>query len=379
MEKADKKELRRQFLEEEQLKKLDAGVAARKCCGDALREFDEQSHEAWLLQCPKGTDPRQLAGKRIKLPGKKRVGDLRVRAVSYSAPQSETLGYVSGKGKYSLRKLPLAGYVVVSKRRNAKQTDEGQEEQVYPATAVPPKFVFRERHPLFGRDYKQRIELPKEIAKSLSQADKKNLETKARLSRTDNYYKIRSTLMTTTQTLAQKEHDVRQSVLTGFAPKFMNSKPTYEAYQEQSDAEDVKDSIVLDSAEEAGPTKKHKKSKTNGHKLVEIKEEEEEESIAPKKRKKHKSNGEIPDDVVEVVEEEEVTERKKQKKRKSNGQVLGNETTEEVIAPKKHKKSKLIPVNGNNLEEDKDLVTIVIEDNDVEGPPRKRKKLKAVE
>ncbi|KAH8368341.1 hypothetical protein KR084_010230, partial [Drosophila pseudotakahashii] len=270
MEKADKKELRRKFLEEEQFKKLDAGGAARKCCGDAFREFDEQSHEAWLLQCPKGTDPRQLAGKRIKLPGKKRVGDLRVRAVNYSAPQSETLGYVNGKGKYALRKLPLTGYVVVSKRRNAKQPDAGQEEQVFPVTAAPPKFVFRERHPLFGRDYKQRIELPKEIAKSLSQADKKNLETKARLSRTDNYYKIRSTLMTTTQTLAQKEHDVRQSVLTGFAPKFMNSKPTYEAYKDHSDEE------AVDSAGEASSTKKHKKTKTNGslqangHELVEI-------------------------------------------------------------------------------------------------------------
>ncbi|XP_016949742.1 uncharacterized protein LOC108024351 [Drosophila biarmipes] len=385
MEKSDKKaarreakERRRKFLEEEQLDKVDAGLAAHDCCGDAFRDFDEHTHEAWLMQCPKGTDPRQLAGKRFKLPGKKRVGNLRVRAVGYSAPQKETIGYVSSKGKYAIRNLPLAGYVVVSQRPKAQQPVAGEEEQEFPTMPPPPKILVRNRHPLFGSDYKDRIELPEEIAKTLRQADKRNLKTKAKLSRTANYYTIRSKLLASSQTLEQKEQLVRQSVLTGHKPQFMKSI----ALNDQSEEE----------AAEAAPVKKSKKKKNNGSveengfEQVEIKEED---AIAPKKQKKRKSNGKILENGAENAfddvenREEEVVASKKQK-RKSNGQVLANgaaNSLDEVVviedkpaSVKKHKKAR----DNEVVVIDDDVVEVKTEE-DAEAPPRKRKKQKAVE
>ncbi|XP_037725903.1 uncharacterized protein LOC119557285 [Drosophila subpulchrella] len=397
MEKADKKaarreakERRRKFLEEEQWEKLDAGLAAHDCCGDVFRDFDGHTHEAWLLQCPKGTDPRQLDGKRLKLPGKKRLGNLRVRAVGYSTPHSETVGYVSSKGKYAIRNLPLAGYVVVSKRPKAQQPVAGVEEQEFPTIPPPPKILVRHRHPLFGSDYQQRIELPEEIAKSLRQADKKNLKTKAKLYRTANYYKIRSNLLATGQTLEQKEQLVRQSVLTGRTPQFMKSI----ALTNHSDEE----------VEETAPVKKSKNKKNNGsveengYELVKIEEEDQEEnSMTVKKQKKLKSNGKIPlngaDNILDDVEnrEEEVIASKKQK-RKSNGQVLVNGSTNnlDVVAViedkpasvKKRKKARdneVVVIDDDVVEVKKEQDVEVKKEKDAEAPPRKRKKQKTVE
>ncbi|XP_016923872.2 claspin [Drosophila suzukii] len=393
MEKVDKKaarreakERRRKFLEEEQWEKLDAGLAAHDCCGDVFRNFDGHTHEAWLLQCPKGTDPRQLDGKRLKLPGKKRLGNLRVRAVGYSTPHSETVGYVSSKGKYAIRNLPLAGYVVVSKRPKAQQPVAGEEEQEFPTIPPPPKILVRNRHPLFGSDYQHRIELPEEISKSLRQADKKNLKTKAKLYRTANYYKIRSKLLATTQTLEQKEQLVRQSVLTGLKPQFMESI----TLTNHSDEE----------AEEAAPVKKIKKKKNNGsveengYELVKIKEED---SSPSKKQKKRKSNGKISvngeENILDDVEnrEEEVIASKKQK-RKSNGQMLVNGATnnlDEVVviddkpaSVKKRKKARdneVVVIDDDDVEVKKEQDVEVKKEETAEAPPRKRKKQKTVE
>ncbi|EDX15232.1 GD24362 [Drosophila simulans] len=261
---------RNQFLEEEQYVNL--ASAARECCGGALWDFDGQTDEAWLMQCPKGTDPHLLAGKRIKLPGRKSVGDLQVRAVKNSTLQSESLGYLRYMGPHALRKIPFVGYVVISKRLYNKQPLPGQKEQVIPADLTLPKYLLRERHPLFGRSYKQRIELPKMISTSLSQADKKFLEASAKLCSTANYYKIRSKLLTTTQTLEQKEDDVRQSVLTGRTPQFMKTTIIPDQYKDLLDEEDVGKNIV-NPADEIGPAKMRKKKfNSNKHKKEEIQE-----------------------------------------------------------------------------------------------------------
>ncbi|XP_052857437.1 uncharacterized protein LOC128265457 [Drosophila gunungcola] len=288
MEKTDKKfvrrqakELRRNFLEEEDLVEVDASVAAHKCCGNAFNDFDAQSHDAWLLQCPKGTDPHQLAGKRIKMPGRKCVGDLQVRAIKYTALQSRAVGYVTTKGKYALRKLPLTGYVVVGKRLNAKQPAAGYEEQVFPAAATPAKIRFRVRHPFFGHDYKERVQVPEEITKTISEGDKRNLEIKARLWRTANYYAVRSKLLNTTQTLAQKEYDVRQSVVTGLLPNFMKATATPSAYINPTDK------VAEEQA--AAAVKKSKKQKTNGSVQPdgdELVRSERESAISTKKQKR---------------------------------------------------------------------------------------------
>ncbi|EDV45214.1 uncharacterized protein LOC6555829 [Drosophila erecta] len=280
-------EPRRQFLEEEQYKELGSGRAARECCGDAFWDFDGHTDEAWMMQCPKGTDPHLLADKRIKLPGRKSVGDLQVRAVKSSTLQTEAVGYVSSKGIYALRKIPLVGYVVVSKRLYNKQPPTGQKDQLIPADETPHKYLLRVRHPLFGRSYKHRIQLPKMISMSLSQADEKNLHATARLWRTANYYNIRSKLHTTTLTLKQKENDVRQSVLTGRTPQFMNATIIPVLYKDLFTEEDI-DKKVLSKAD--GSAKKRKKKfNLDGHKNGDIQEEDD---IAYRKKKKRKSNDE---------------------------------------------------------------------------------------
>ncbi|XP_039496505.1 uncharacterized protein LOC120454899 isoform X2 [Drosophila santomea] len=181
------KEPRRQFLEEEQYKEMTPDVAARECCGDAFCEFDGHTDEVWLMQCPKGTDPLLIAGKRIKLPGRKSIGDL--------------------------------------------------------------------------------------------QADEKNLEVTAKLWRTANYYNIRSKLLTTTQTLEQKENDVRLSVLTGRTPQFMKGTIIPDLFAEKV----IEDKVLTP----AGGHTKRKKYNLDRHEKGEIMEEN---AINNKKKKKHKSN-----------------------------------------------------------------------------------------
>ncbi|XP_039496504.1 uncharacterized protein LOC120454899 isoform X1 [Drosophila santomea] len=273
------KEPRRQFLEEEQYKEMTPDVAARECCGDAFCEFDGHTDEVWLMQCPKGTDPLLIAGKRIKLPGRKSIGDLQVRAVKNSTLQSEAVGYMSSKGIFALRRIPLVGYVVVSKRPYNKQPLTGQKDELIPAIVTPPKYLLRVRHPLFGRSYKHSIQLPKMISMSLCQADEKNLEVTAKLWRTANYYNIRSKLLTTTQTLEQKENDVRLSVLTGRTPQFMKGTIIPDLFAEKV----IEDKVLTP----AGGHTKRKKYNLDRHEKGEIMEEN---AINNKKKKKHKSN-----------------------------------------------------------------------------------------
>ncbi|KAH8420009.1 hypothetical protein KR009_004796, partial [Drosophila setifemur] len=255
------KEQRREFLEENDYEEEDPATAARSCCGDAFQEFDAQTHDAWLLQCPKGMDPNQLARKKIKLPGRRYVGDLQVRATNYSAPLKEAVGFVTSKGKYSLKNLDITGYVVVSHRLNAEQPadDEVDASSEFPAPKPPPQFKLPVRHPFFGRDYKQRIEVPEEINETLTKANKKSLETSIRLRRTANFYKIRSQL--DSSVLEDKERDVRQSVVTGVMPTFMKPLAIPTHFMDLTGEPDIKE----ESDEPATPTPKRKKTKTNGY------------------------------------------------------------------------------------------------------------------
>ncbi|KAH8304291.1 hypothetical protein KR059_005653, partial [Drosophila kikkawai] len=272
------KELLQQFLEDNDYVELDPKASLRPCCAKAFDNFNEQTHDAWLMQCPKGMDLQQLVGKRIKLPGRRYVGDLQVRATNYETPLNEAVGYVNSSGEYALRKLPLSGLVVVSKRLNAhKPEEEGQDPldpgSEFPAAPSPPKLNLPVRHPFFGRDYKKRIEVPAAIKKRLDEADKKSVETSAELRRTANYYTLKSEIMITAQTLEEKELEVRQSVVTGVTPKFMRTTAAPRVLHPVAPIVEIK----------------REPEETNGHNLVKIKEE----PTTPKKQKKRTSNGEI--------------------------------------------------------------------------------------
>ncbi|EDW81864.1 uncharacterized protein Dwil_GK25433 [Drosophila willistoni] len=302
------KERRREFIEENDYHEVDTKPFGRNCCGAALHEFDAQTHDAWILQCPRDMDPGELlTNKRIKIPGRRYVGDVQVRATNYSQPLNEAIGYVNPKGKYSLRTLPLTGYVVVSKRLNLeKELPTGDEGVTYIEPTPPPQYKLPVRHPFFGRDYKSRIEVPKKIAKVLAEADRHSLETTAKLRQTGNYYKIRSKLLSTTQTLEEKERDVRQSVLTGVKPTFMD-KTDHPIYVDLTNGDDEEKIKV-----ETKKSKKHKVNvvKVNGNaEIVQTNvdltngDNEEEAQVLTKKSKKRKANGvKQEDEVVELVQ-----------------------------------------------------------------------------
>ncbi|BFG01982.1 uncharacterized protein DMAD_01610 [Drosophila madeirensis] len=236
MEKDDKKSARKQakqaiedFLEDNDCEALQPSSKSNSCCGWGLQEFDAQTHDAWILKCPKSLDSSELEGKRIKLPGRRFVGDLQVRGSEYVTASPETIAYTNAKGKNKVRNIPISGIVVVSKRLNLAQPSAIQRATPFPATASPPNFMMPVRHPFFGRDFKRRIKLPQEICQQLIEANNKSIATSEFVRRNANFYKIRKQIEGSTQTLEEKEHDVRQSVLTGVKPDFMNpdSGPKY--------------------------------------------------------------------------------------------------------------------------------------------------------
>ncbi|ALC49041.1 CG11076, partial [Drosophila busckii] len=255
------KQFKKDFLDDNEYNEVSTNNFTAELAED-IYEFDAATHDAWIVQCPKGMNPNALEGKRIKMPGRRYVGDIQVRATHYEEPISQAIGYVNSKGKYALRRLPLVGNMIISKRLNMEQPNTDEQVDTYPEVVKPQKFTLPVRHPLFGRDYKERIEVSKRVAKKLRQADKKNTETCANLRKTNNFYKIRNKLLATTQTLEEKEFDVRQSVLTGLAPKFM-AKGAQLNYLNGSNDDEVVEVIEIDDKDEA-LSKPSKKRKANG-------------------------------------------------------------------------------------------------------------------
>ncbi|EDW66411.1 uncharacterized protein [Drosophila virilis] len=273
-----------EFLEENEYAAIEADRFSAEC-SEPIQYFDPAIHDAWLVQCPKGIDIDALAGKRIKMPGRRYVGDIQVRTTHYEHPLTNSVGYASNKGKYAVRLLPLAGHMVVSRRLNMERPGDDGEANKFPKPCGPPKFRLPVRHPFFGRDYKTRIEIDKKTAKKLRNADKKCTEVKEKLRTTSNFYKIRRKLLSSTQTLAQKEHDVRQSVLTGVAPKFMQDS-AHPDYVE-----------LMDSDEESTQIEQPVKRKSTKHKVngeIEMKVEDGDVLPRQKKKKKLEVNGSLP-------------------------------------------------------------------------------------
>ncbi|SPP77817.1 uncharacterized protein LOC117581205 [Drosophila guanche] len=264
MEKEDRKSARKKakqaiknYLEDNDCEALKP--SGNSCCGSGLQEFDAQTHDAWILTCPKSLDSSLLEGKRIKLPGRRYVGHLKVRGSECATASPETIAYTNVKGKNKVRNIPISGIVVVSKRLNLAKPSATQAATPFPATPPPPNFMLPLRHPFFGRDFKRHIELPKEISKKLMKANKKRIATAEFVRRNANFYRVRKQILGSTQTLEEKEYEVRQSVLTGVRPDFMNeSAPKYDLGDLTSD--DKEERI---KKKQVSSVKKPKKRKAN--------------------------------------------------------------------------------------------------------------------
>lgn len=282
---------------------MDTDLFSKQCAAE-IQSFDIATHDAWIVQCSKGTDISALVNKRIKMPGRRYVGDYQVRTTTYAEPLDQSVGYVNAKGKYALRRLPLTGHIVVSKRLNMRKPEDNPDENLsddvansFPEVAGPQKLKLAVRHPFFGRDYKNRIELNKKTARELRKADEKSAQATARQRVKGNYYTIRSKLLANTQTLKQKEHDVRQSVLTGIAPKFMENSTHPDYVDLTLNGDQASDT-------EVEPPVKQKKRKANGNAsitasfseepvVVHLLDDNDDVEPTPKKIKKHKKNGEV--------------------------------------------------------------------------------------
>lgn len=295
------KEARREFLEDNNYAEVETDQFSQECAAE-IQNFDIATHDAWIVQCSKGMDISELVNKRIKMPGRRYVGDFRVRTTKYTEPLDQSVGYVNPKGKYALRRVPLSGHIVVSKRLNMPKPEAAKTNEeasgLFPEKVGPQKLMLPVRHPFFGRAYKKRIELSKKTTKQLRKADEKWSQAQQRTK--GNFYKIRSRLQATTQTLQQKEHEVRQSVLTGIAPTFMLNSihPDYEHLDNNKAASEAAAEVDLtDRQQKPAKLKKRKNGAVNSHEPVVIVSDGDErvenghaEKTAPpvKKHKKHK-------------------------------------------------------------------------------------------
>ncbi|KAH8286636.1 hypothetical protein KR018_002912, partial [Drosophila ironensis] len=213
-------EERQELLEENEWEEVDPRPFAQKCCAVALKKFKERKHDAWLLQCPKGMDPNRLLGRKVKLPGRKYINNLQLRSNRYMKKRNLCVGYVSSKGNFALRKLVFSGYIIAGKRMKANEPPARALLKANAKRRRIKRIMVPVRHPFFGGNFKNRIEVPKEISKKIKKADEKNLKLSAKLRKNANFYMLQQDLEDT-QTLAEKEEAVRQSVLTGIVPDFM--------------------------------------------------------------------------------------------------------------------------------------------------------------
>ncbi|KAL7743773.1 hypothetical protein ACLKA6_016832 [Drosophila palustris] len=277
------KAYKREFLEETDQIEISKHLFDSECAAE-LENFDVAVHDAWLLQCPKGMDlSAALSHKRIKMPGRRYVDNLQVRATHFAEPSIQSVGFVNAKGKYALRRMPLAGHMIVSKRLNMEKPSDAADDadncDDFPKQCKPQKFRLPVRHPFFGRNFKERIELNKKTSKRLRHAQKKSDEATIKSRTTFNYYSLRSKMLSTTQTLEQKEHDIRQSVLTGAHSNYVDLT----SIAEEDDDEDKQ----KEGEEEK---KKQRKRKANGvDKSVSNVDDDQQVQESSKKKKKRKT------------------------------------------------------------------------------------------
>ncbi|KAM8718364.1 hypothetical protein ACLKA7_000177 [Drosophila subpalustris] len=272
------KAYKREFLEETDQIEISKQLFDSECAAE-LENFDVAVHDAWLLQCPKGMDlSAALSHKRIKMPGRRYVDNLQVRATHFAEPQIQSVGFVNAKGKYALRRMPLAGHMIVSKRLNMEKPSDAADDNCvdFPKQCKPQKFRLPVRHPFFGRNFKERIELNKKTSKRLRHAQKKSDDATIKSRTTSNYYSLRSKMLSSTQTLEQKEHEIRQSLLTGAHPNFVDLT----SMAEEDDDEDKQ------KAE-----KKQRKRKANGVDKSMINGDDDDQQVqeSSKKKKKRKT------------------------------------------------------------------------------------------
>ncbi|XP_017870081.1 PREDICTED: MATH and LRR domain-containing protein PFE0570w [Drosophila arizonae] len=338
-----------EFLEENDYEALDPNKLSNEC-HEEIQNFNLATHDAWIVQCPKGININSLAGKRIKLPGRRYAGDIQVRSTHYERPLTHSIGYVNSKGKYAVRSMPMAGHVVISKRLNMQEPDalDNGETNAFPKTVGPQKFRLPVRHPFFGRDYKTRVDVDKKTAKKLRNAEKMCAEATKKLRSTGNFYRIRQKLLASTQTLKQKEHDVRQSVITGVAPKFLE-KSDHPDYVDLLDSSDG-DTTVKQENEEKQPVKKKKSNKSKVEHNFEDNDTEKPNENKNLEDNSQDSNAEKLSKLENNSEDNNAVKSNKKKKLESN--------SEDNNAVKSNKKKKL----ENNLE-----------DNNAEKPTKKKK------
>jgi len=143
-----------------------------------LSSIDENEDEIWFLQCPKGTDITQLLNRKMKLPGRTNVDDMEAVAVESHTPVDHAFGYCTKKHRYNLRVLPVRGSIVMRKVLKAQDllSIEEIKERCPENVRVPVPEKVTIRHPLFGTDYEDNININESLQEKLHETSRKSLE-----------------------------------------------------------------------------------------------------------------------------------------------------------------------------------------------------------
>ncbi|XP_055381484.1 uncharacterized protein LOC129612059 [Condylostylus longicornis] len=140
--------------------------------------FDiSEDDEVYFFQCPKDFDITTLKNTRIKVPGKTILNSSELITENCS-PIKSTFVIPDQQSNLKLKCINIQGKMVLRKRIEIKKSEEdiGGRKQKF---RVPFPQDIKERHPLHGVCYKEKINLAKHIKDRLKEAEKSRVYDKS--------------------------------------------------------------------------------------------------------------------------------------------------------------------------------------------------------
>lgn len=308
--------------------------------------------EVWIAQCPKKLNPKQLDGIKLKTDsGKFKIDDKKFE-YNFERNESEICVLVSKSKGLVAKVIKTNGRATLfeaSKKLSLSRIGKTEVDE------PPASLNLKLRHPLFGTDYEKDIKITNEIQQKLMEAEinRRKLEKRARKKKkvksisedSGKNEMIFELLNQTKSSLGErrekkrKHSDAREEVSVA-APRKKKKNIAETASSDVANAEQIMDE------------KKIKKEK--------IKLENESSSEEKKKKSKTIENKDIQD-LLSKVKEEVLTPKKKRKSSKSKTSQLDKSSEidsktliEELMSPvkkkKKHKKEKHREERGENVD-----------------------------
>ncbi|KAF2900469.1 hypothetical protein ILUMI_05721 [Ignelater luminosus] len=265
----------------------------------------KSNDEIFLVQIPKKLEPKSLIGTRISLTETTRVpGDSRkYDCIPSQKPQKDPVAIFTNTEKIHL--IKSAGNIKIQKHIKSKNIPDLSDMWINPVTSFPENL--KQRHPLFGADYSDKVNLEEHVQAKLKAA----IESYAKQKKKKKKHK-------------KKEMDVSQEEQQEEIFKFLNqtdSSAKHVKIKKEADSEKnfkgwkakIKKEIESEKSSEELETKlKKKKKKKEKSESIESEGQIEEFSTKKKKNKKHKKHS-YDDELDGSLKNEEPKSSKKQK------------------------------------------------------------------